>query len=921
MKNTVFTLFFLLILNVLSAQTNNKRPLTLDEILKWNRNTETHLSNDGKYIVYKEEPWQGNPVLKITTPEAKEQASFLGGTDAKITADSKFVVFTLKAPEDTVRALKLKGTKKDDLPKDQLLVFNLGKTTADTISNLKSLKVPEKWSGWIFYQLEEKDAVKEDKKDKGDDKNAPLYIHNLNSGESIRIPAVSDYVIAEEESTLAFVSAGDSLFDAGVYVYDLQNDSKQEVLSGKGKFAQLAVNKSGSQVAFLADTSDAKKPEFSVYYWPGNGAAIRIMDNSDSSLPGNWQVSDNGRLNFSENGERLFLGTAPKKAEKDTTILEEEVPLLDVWRWDEEILHTVQLNNKARDEKKTYLSVIHLKDNKAVQLETEQFSDISLIDKGNSEYLLATSNHPYAVQTMWEGNPEHNDFYLVNVNTGSAEMIKKDCRARPMTSPAGKYIYWYNAIDTTWNTYVLASGKEYKITNPQVIQVADELNDIPNPPDSYRYAGWLQNDEAFLVYDRYDLWKVDPTNASAPINLTANGKKNHTSYRLVQFNPERGEGIDPKEPVLLKAFNETSKANSYLSFDLTNPSKKAVLFDGNYRLNNPDKAKDANLVVFTKEDFQTYPNLLATDLKFRKPVQVSDAAPQQNEYVWGTAELVSWRSLDGLVLEGTLHKPENFDPNKKYPMIVNFYEKSSDGLLSYHMPENNRSTIDYHYYTSNGYLVFNPDVYYKEGYPGESAFNCVMPGITYLIEKGFVDADHIGAQGHSWGGYQVAYLATRTNMFAAIESGAPVVNMFSAYGGIRWGSGLNRSFQYEHTQSRIGKSIWEAPLRYLENSPLFTLDKIETPILIMHNDDDGAVPWYQGIEFFIGMRRLGKPAWLLNYNEADHWPLKVRDKHDFQIRMSQFFDHYLKGAPLPRWMSEGIPATKKGVELGYELEK
>ena len=283
--------------------------------------------------------------------------------------------------------------------------------------------------------------------------------------------------------------------------------------------------------------------------------------------------------------------------------------------------------------------------------------------------------------------------------------------------------------------------------------------------------------------------------------------------------------------------------------------------------------------------------------------------------------MLTWTSLDGRKLEGTLHKPQDFDPDKKYPMIVNFYEKSSQGLFGHHIPERGRSTIGYHHYTSNGYLIFNPDVYYKEGYPGEDAFNCVMPGITALIEKGFVDEKAIGAQGHSWGGYQVAYLATRTNLFAAIESGAPVVNMFSAYGGIRWGSGMNRSFQYEHTQSRIGKSIWESPLRYIENSPLFTLDKVNTPILIMHNDDDGAVPWYQGIEYFIGLRRLGKPAWLLNYNNADHWPLRLEDKHDFQIRLAQFFDHYLKEKPAPLWMTKGIPATEKGKTLGYELDK
>jgi dipeptidyl aminopeptidase/acylaminoacyl peptidase len=429
------------------------------------------------------------------------------------------------------------------------------------------------------------------------------------------------------------------------------------------------------------------------------------------------------------------------------------------------------------------------------------------------------------------------------------------------------------------------------------------------------------------VYDRFDIWKVDPENKNTPINLTQTGRLKNISFRIIHFEKQgwrrsRGgerKGIDPSKSAYLTGHNEITRTDSYYIFDLEKQKEPKAIFEGNFKLNTPKKAKDTEVVVFTKEDFETYPNLLVTDLSFKRQLQISDAAPQQNEFLWGTVELVSWTSLDGRKLEGTLHKPANFDPSKKYPMIVNFYEKSSQGLLSYHMPALGRSTIGYHYYTSNEYLIFNPDVYYKEGYPGEDAFNCVMPGITALIEKGFVDEKHIGAQGHSWGGYQVAYLATRTNLFAAIESGAPVVNMFSAYGGIRWGSGLNRSFQYEHTQSRIGKSIWESPLRYIENSPLFTLDKVNTPILIMHNDDDGSVPWYQGIEFFIGLRRLQKPAWLLNYNEADHWPTKLRDKEDFQIRMAQFFDHYLKEKPMPKWMKDGIPAVDKGVDMGYDL--
>jgi dipeptidyl aminopeptidase/acylaminoacyl peptidase len=933
MKN-ITALLIMFVFGISVFGQTEKRTLTHNDILKWNRITETAVSNNGKFIVYKQEPWKGDPVLKISTPKADEIASFICGTDAQITSDSKFVVFTLKPAEDTIRQLKLKKTKKEDLPINKLVIYNPESHKTDTIEKLISVKVPEKWSGWIAYQTEApKDTASKGKSekekgksnsDKSDEKVYPLFVQNLITGEISEFPAVTSYEFAEEKEALVFISEGkDSTFDTGVYFINLNENKTQNILNAKGKFRQLSIGKNGENIAFLGDTLKERKKESlncNLFLWNKTGKAEVVVNNLNAALPENWEISENGKLSFSENGKRLFFGTAPKKAEKDTTILDEEIPVLDIWTWNEEELQSAQIVNKNRDLKKSYLAVFHIDTEKMVQLETQEFSAIRQIKKGDSGKLLAWSNRPYAVQSMWEGSPDHNDFYLVDMQTGKAEMIKKDIRATPQVSPEGKYLYWYNAIDTSWNTFNIETGKEFKVTSAKTVQTADELNDVPNFPDSYGFAGWTKNDESLLVYDRFDIWKVDPENLNSPENITQNGRQKNISYRLVKFDEEQGRGrfnrgdekaIDISKPIFLTGHNEITRADGYYQIEPGKTKTPKELFSGNFNLNTPKKAKDSELFVFTKEDFRTYPNLLVSDLSFKKQVQISDAAPQQKDFLWGTAELVSWTSLDGLKLEGTLHKPENFDPTKKYPMIVNFYEKSSQELLSYRMPELHRSTIDYHYYTSNGYLVFNPDIYYKEGYPGEDAFNCVMPGITMLIDLGFVDEKHIGAQGHSWGGYQVAYLATRTNLFAAIESGAPVVNMISVYGGIRWTSGLNRSFQYEHSQSRIGKSIWESPLRYIENSPVFTLDKIQTPILIMHNDDDGAVPWYQGIEFFTGLRRLQKPAWLLNYNEADHWPTKLRDKEDFQIRLAQFFDHYLKEKPMPDWMQKGIPAVEK----------
>jgi len=295
-----------------------------------------------------------------------------------------------------------------------------------------------------------------------------------------------------------------------------------------------------------------------------------------------------------------------------------------------------------------------------------------------------------------------------------------------------------------------------------------------------------------------------------------------------------------------------------------------------------------------------------TDSSFASLKKVSDANPQQAGMLWGSDEIVSFENVDGVPLQGILYKPENFDAHKKYPMIVYLYEKLSQNLNHFVEPKP-MDSINISYYVSNGYLVFTPDIVYQTGYPGQSALKCVMAGVNAVTAKGFVDEKNIGIQGHSWGGYQIAYMVTQTNRFKAAEDGAPVANMISAYDGIRWGPGRPRQFQYEHTQSRIGGTIWEYPLRFIENSPIFMVDKIQTPLLIIHNDADDAVPWYQGIELFLALRRLGKEAYMFTYNGEPHHLRRRPNQKDYATRMAQFFDYELKAGPKPKWMDEGVP--------------
>jgi dipeptidyl aminopeptidase/acylaminoacyl peptidase len=323
------------------------------------------------------------------------------------------------------------------------------------------------------------------------------------------------------------------------------------------------------------------------------------------------------------------------------------------------------------------------------------------------------------------------------------------------------------------------------------------------------------------------------------------------------------------------------------------------------------KAKKADRLVFTLSRFDEFPNLWVSDGNFGNMQKVSDANPQQAEYVWGKSEIVEYINADGIKLRAILTKPDNFDPAKKYPMMVYIYEGLTQNLHNYSAP-NVGTSVNVTRYVSNGYVVLQPDIIYKTGFPGEAAEKCVIPAVTSVVAQGYIDPKRIGIQGHSWGGYQITHMITRTNIFAAVQAGASVSNMISAYGGIRWGSGMVRQFQYEKTQSRIGAPPWDKTLEFIENSPIFWVEKVNTPYLTIHNDADDAVPWYQGIEFFTALRRLGKEAYFFNYNGELHG-LRNRDnqKH-WTVHQDEFFDHFLLGKPKPEWMDKGVSFLERG---------
>lgn len=769
------------------------------------------------------------------------------------------------------------------------------------------------------------DKSKKPPKKEGKDTGTRLILRNLQTAKQDTFLFVTDYLFDEKGTKLGFVSTGnDSTFKAGVYVYDLNNGRLQHIFDKAGKHKNLIFDTAGEQMSFVADTDTTKKNAkaliryFDLYYWASGQKTTNLLaDKNTSGIPKTWLINEHYALNFSKDGSRLFFGTNPTPIIKDTTLLPEEIVNVDVWNWKDTKLQPQQLVQLQNELKRAYLAVAYPKARRIYQLADKEVPNVIINPETNADFFLGFTTEPYETTSSWEGFADR-DIYLINTKDGKKRKIKDKLRANAAISPNGNYLYWYAEKDSTWQTYSTRSGQFYNLTKSIKNKFYDELNDSPDYPNAYGSAGWTENDATFLIYDRYDVWAFDPENRKPAQRITQNGRENKIEFRYIRLDPEE-KFINSKNPVLWHAFDEETKAEGYFSQNINAGEAPRKLIFRDNKFGYPIKAKNAERYVFTMETFSDYPNLQHSDNTFTKINQISNANPQQSNYFWGSVELVKWTSLNGEELQGLLYKPEGFDEGKKYPMITYFYERLSDDLHTYHDPAPIRSALNRSLYVSNGYLIFIPDIPYKIGYPGQSAYDAIISGVSHLLNKGFVDRDKLGVQGHSWGGYQTAYLITKTDLFAVAVSGAPVVNMTSAYGGIRWETGISRMFQYEHTQSRIGATLWEKPLLYLENSPLFAAENVRTPLLMMHNDKDGAVPWYQGIEFFMALKRLNQPVWMLNYNGEAHGLIERKNRRDYAIRMMQFFDYYLKYAPEPYWMKKGVPATEKGINMRYEL--
>ncbi|MCF8303346.1 MAG: prolyl oligopeptidase family serine peptidase [Bacteroidales bacterium] len=920
-----------------NAQDNGKKALDQSVYEDWKRLQHPGISNDGEWIVYEINPQKGDGMLHIKSSDGSFHDSIPRGYQAEFSPASNYVTFKIKPQHDTVRQAKLDKVKKEKRPKDSLGIYMLEDKQLTKYKRVKSFKVAEEESDWMvikFYKdlpaqadttqtEEDSEEEEEEKKEEAeiDSDGTRLMVMNPVSGEKHEFEHVVEYTFSKNGQLAGFISATkDSVGDStAVHTFNTRKQDHQVALASMGKADGVSADEQGEKLGFMytSDTTEAKI--YNLYYWNDPKSTVSlIVDTMDRAMPNGWSVSKHGRLGFSKSGDRLFFGIAPKpEPEPEDTLLKEEKARLDVWNWKDDLIQPHQLERLEKEKKRNYKAVYYFNQAKMVQLGDELVRNVITQPEGEGDIALGTTRVPYIKLLSWEAS-RYRDVYLIDMQTGKKKKILEKVQSYTRLSPEGDYVVWYAASDSSWNAYSIEEGTKRKLTEGLNVKFYNVEHDMPNEAGPYGYGGFTKNDKRVLIYDRWDIWKFDPRGKKDPVNLTAGyGREHQIRFRHIDLFPEQHYVGDN---TLLYAFDEKTKASGYWRMDVDKSRVPERLLMQDYRFNRPEKAKDAAKVIWRKESFRQYPELWMSNLGFEDPQKQTVTNPQQDKYRWGTVELVHWTSFKGEELEGMLYRPENLDKSKKHPMLVYFYEKSSDRLNSHRIPSPSRSIINPSYCVSNGYMVFVPNITYETGYPGQSAYNAIVSGTMAMTERyDYIDKNKMGLQGQSWGGYQIAYLVTQTDLYAAAMAGAPVSNMTSAYGGIRWGSGMSRMFQYEESQSRIGGTLWEKPLRYIENSPIFHVPEIETPLLIMHNDDDGAVPWYQGIELFVAMRRLNKPAWMLQYNDEAHNLRRWPNRMDLDKRMMQFFDHFLKDQPAPVWLEKGLPAIKKGKTKGFEL--
>jgi dipeptidyl aminopeptidase/acylaminoacyl peptidase len=952
-----------------SMQQAAKRPVEVEDVIAWKTVGTPVLSNDGQWFAYRLAPQEGDAEVVVRRVGADKEWRFPAGEQPQpepivtyrgapaaspgvslaFSEDGKWAAFTTYPTH--AAALRLKRQRRPI--QSSVSVVNLATGDKREYPKIRRFAFSGESAGWIALHRYGADAPQDagggapagggrGRGGAGDatatdrPRGADLILRDLAGGAELNVGNVSEFSFRKDGRLLAFAIDAQDKAGNGVQLRDMTTGAVSPVDSGNASYERISWTDKGDALAVLKGTDDKRYRDkfYSVVGVTDVTAATprkTIFDPAtDPSLPKGMTISPSRDPQWTDDLQALVFGLYEPRHKDATDETSGDAPATDVpspatdntaaaanapnsdekvdlvlWHYKDPRLQTQQEVQEARDRAFNYVAEYRLDSKKFIRLADDEMRNVTVNPK--SRWAVGTDDREYELLGSLDGR-RHENVYAVDLTTGARRLIVKRLRYFSGASPDGSKILYFENGD--YHVYALATGEDRNITQGlpvSFVDLEDDHNEVKPPVNA---VGWASDNKTVLLTDAWDIWQV-PVDDGQALNLTVNGKKDAIRYQqrfALEPPSERANGIDLSKPQYFRAYGEWTKKGGVARIEPRTPGAKMLAWsDASYPA--MAKAKNADAYLLTKGSSTEPSDYYATDALLANPVRLTDQRPQVEPFTWSPGvQLVNYTSDKGDKLQAALFLPANYEKGRSYPTVVNFYEKMSQTANQFSSPSANG--FNRSVYTSNGYAVFVPDITYRVNDPGMSAVWCMVPAVKAAIATGIVDPKRIGITGHSWGGYQTAFLVTQTDLFAAAVAGAPLTDMVSMYSLVYKNSGGWNGAIFESSQGRFKGGYWDNWDAYYRNSPVFFAKNVHTPLMILHNDKDGAVDFTQGVEYFNTLRRMQKPVIMLEYIGENHSLAKRVNQRDYTVRMMEFFDHYLKGTPAPDWMVNGVPRLK-----------
>lgn len=888
----------------LSHAQEGKKVFSLEDYPKWNRVVSTSISQDGQWVSFGYKPLKGDDTLFFRNLNNSDLIKKPYSTNPSFSADSRWVGYFRNLPEKRAEALR-KSSKK---VYRTAVLMNLASRTEEEWDRAESIQFSPSSNVMIVKK------VTEGAETRGSD----IIIKSLAEGWVMNLGNVREFKFNRQGTLLAYTVDATAKTGNGLYLFDVATQRIRPIDTDTLDYSQLTWDDDmlyqpewgtkGSALAVLKGAADESKTEkintLVIVRNVNTPKQVKTVyePSKAQDFPEGYVLSEYGSLTFTLNNGGIMFSI--KEQTPKVKMSRDSIANVDVWHWADERIQSVQMRQAAGDRRSAYRAILWFDKMNMVQLSDDNMRTVTMDRDGLTG--LGRDPKPYISDTNWGGAAS--DFYIVDGRTGSRKLVVKALARAMGISPDSKYFLYFN--DSHFHLYDVARGVTVNISAKVPVSFIDDEEDHPYPNPSFGVAGWTKDGKTVVVNHKFDLWtlNIDGTGGQ---NLTGNhGTENSIRYRLMRTDDE--VFVDLKKPILLSSYGEWTKKSGYSRLAAGRAPQTLIYDDASF--SRVTKAQKAEKYLFTRQTFVDFPDYYVSSGIFSDMKKITDANPQQADYAWGRSILMDFTNSKGDKLQATVTLPAGYEPGKRYPTLVYFYEKMSQNHHSYSMPAYD-DRPHFSAYASDGYLIVRPDMKYYEGQPGWNALDCLTEVVKKVVAEGYADPDRIGLQGHSWGGYQSSFVVTQTDIFACVVTGAPVTNLTSMYNILYKNSGTNNHGIMETGQVRMGKSLFDDFENYAAQSPVFQAPGIKTPFMILHGTEDGAVDWSQGLEFYNAARRLGKEVILLSYPGENHHLAVENNSKDFLLRMKQYFDHYLKGKPAPEWMTKGVPFIQKPYDL------